>query len=339
MLTLCQACQVSPAEIVEPRDDPDEPYELCLDCHRRLITFSLRPREWYNLASIHSFYKFCLHDDFYEENGTATQSKKPVIDAELFPRPSLSDVSNSPDELLRYAFTRWQISNELIQSMKTFSSDVWLQTMASWLKQTQNTILIDTIFLLCGKVVGHHAAAFIRNSWEKYRNSALTKHDFSIWYGLCYAVAKCLPCEDGFAFVTEALSQVDDKDVYTHMHVLGWFETPLTLNWIEENIHIFHDQWGHLAALSKMDWQRVKKWLALGRPLSLVALDALKCCVTYNTRMLQEQKPRLVSPPNQQELDAVLLAYLAIDSVPRVGKRVTFLQENWDKLISVHEAG
>jgi hypothetical protein len=313
----CQACKRNPVEVIERTDDPNEPYELCNDCHQRLITLSLRPREWYNLVSVHGFYKHHLHDDFYDENGEAYQPRKAVIDVAQHPSPTLEEVANSPDELLNYAFTRWQIQDDLILAMKRHNPDVWLQVISRRLARTKNQAIIDTIFLVCGKVLGENAASFVRKSWEEYEQIAFT--------GLSYATAKCLPLEEGYTKVTNALAQMSDQKRCANMCVLSWFETPLTLDWIEDNIKTFGDSWGYLAASSKFDWQRAKKWLSVGRPLSLVALDALRSCVRHDTPLHREQRPRLIDPPDKPEFTAALEEYRKRDDVPRVKRRVSFL--------------
>lgn len=46
----CQGYNIRPIEVIEKWDDKIQPYELCKKCHKRLIAYSLRPIEWYNLA-------------------------------------------------------------------------------------------------------------------------------------------------------------------------------------------------------------------------------------------------------------------------------------------------
>ncbi|MCZ2740216.1 MULTISPECIES: hypothetical protein [Bacillus] len=71
--TLCEACQKNEMNVVEASDEPKQPYQLCHQCHERLLTYSLRPIEWYHLAVLHSPKQFLLHDDFYGEDGQAYQ--------------------------------------------------------------------------------------------------------------------------------------------------------------------------------------------------------------------------------------------------------------------------
>ncbi len=78
---LCEACQKNAMNVVENSDEPKQPYQLCHPCHKRLLNYSLRPIEWYNLAVLHSPKQFLLHDDFYGEDGQAFQLEDDVIDA------------------------------------------------------------------------------------------------------------------------------------------------------------------------------------------------------------------------------------------------------------------
>ncbi|WP_240503384.1 MULTISPECIES: hypothetical protein [Bacillus] len=57
---LCEACQKNEMNILEATDEPKQPYELCHQCHERLLSYSLRPIEWYNLAVLHSPKQFLL---------------------------------------------------------------------------------------------------------------------------------------------------------------------------------------------------------------------------------------------------------------------------------------
>ena len=83
---------------------------------------------------------------------------------------------------------------------------------------------------------------------------------------------------------------------------------------------------GVLAASSKFDWERAKKWLSLGRPLSLVALDALDWCVCSG------RKSPLMNPPSSKEFISTLEDYLNKDNVLRVREKVYKLLEFNQKL-------
>lgn len=79
--TLCEVCQKNEMNVVEGADEPKQAFQLCQQCYERLLTDSLRPIEWYNLAVLLSPKQFLLHDDFYGEDGQAFQLEEEVIDA------------------------------------------------------------------------------------------------------------------------------------------------------------------------------------------------------------------------------------------------------------------
>ncbi|WP_235354805.1 hypothetical protein NSQ10_09570 [Bacillus sp. FSL R5-0432] len=79
-------------DILEASDEPKQPYELCRQCHERLLTYSLRPIEGYNLAVLHSPKQFLLHDDFYGEDGQAFQLEEDVVITKSEKAPTLQAV-------------------------------------------------------------------------------------------------------------------------------------------------------------------------------------------------------------------------------------------------------
>lgn len=64
---LCEACKHDPVYKIEESDQANQPYKLCNQCHERLISLSLHPKEWYHLVMIHSPYKYYLHDSFMKK--------------------------------------------------------------------------------------------------------------------------------------------------------------------------------------------------------------------------------------------------------------------------------
>ena len=71
MSTKCQSCKKAPFEIEEATDESEERYKVCRNCLHRLMTHSLRPGEWYNLASIHGCWEPLLDEEYYNEDGIA----------------------------------------------------------------------------------------------------------------------------------------------------------------------------------------------------------------------------------------------------------------------------
>jgi hypothetical protein len=171
--------------------------------------------------------------------------------------------------------------------------------------------------------VGTDAEHWIREQWNNYHPEILLP--------LAEASAHCLPFEEGFERVVQALEGFSARELNTGCFALAHFRSPRTLEWIEAHQELAQtDTWGRLAALSRLSWPKAKQWLARGRPLSHVALAALQ---TYQrpdaTRLTKWYKPVLENPASVEEMNAVLEAYLERDSVPNVRNRVRSIQKQW----------
>jgi hypothetical protein len=317
MEKICEACEQAPGEIIEVPDDPKEPYRLCAGCHRRLTSHSLRPREWYNLGSIHGRLNDLLSDEFYDESdGTALQPEDEVVDAGLFPCPTLEEVSGSPKDLLTYLLTRREIHEGDVSALGSHSPESLLPVFSESLRGTASEVVAGRIFRLVGLTLGTRGAALVLDNWERFASTGA-------FGDLAFAASRCLPLEEGHAKVTAALSGMDLKERLISKNFLACFRTRLNLDWVEENVRPPIDiTWGPLVAASQFDWERARKWLSSGRPLSLVALDAL-----YSCGRGRREPPLLLNPPGSREFVSTLEEYLSRDNVPRVRKNVAFLLE------------
>jgi hypothetical protein len=124
------------------------------------------------------------------------------------------------------------------------------------------------------------------------------------------------------------------------MYTLGYFRSTETLDWIESNIaEPVTESWGYLAASSEVDWSRLQRWLLLGRPLSLVAIDTLRAIQRLPTKLLKEWQVQLADLPSKCELEEELAAYAIHDPVPRVRQRVDSIIKNYEQLNSPRRMG
>jgi hypothetical protein len=274
-----------------------------------------------------------LSEEYYnEKDGTALKPEDEVVDAESLSCPTFDEVVTSPERLLTYILTRshihknevfatWYIHKDLVSAMQRHSPDALRSVFSQRLTVVRNTDSIRAIFHLIGLTLGTKGAALVRDNWERF----VSTHAFS---GLAFAASRCLPLEEGHAKVTDILSRMDCRDRYINKGLLTFFETQLNLDWLEENAHSPVDiSWGSLAASSQFDWERAKKWLSLGRPLSLVALDALHLCACSS------RKPPLLNPPSSTEFISTLEDYLSKDNVPRVREQVSTLLKFRESLV------
>ncbi len=306
----CESCEHAAAEIVDPCDDAEEPYHLCSPCHRRLHARALRPIEWYNLAKRHGWYQFLLHDDFYEEDGTATQPTEDVETPSELPAPTFDAVVADPSFLLDYSITRWQFTKDLAEAWQVFDPARTLATLSERFAATKNAGIRARILEVCASALRESAADFVRYAWGDYPDSVPLS-------SLATASATCLPFREGFDRVVVALDALLPNRKRELMFCLGSFHSPDALDWIER--HVFPpatDAWGSLASVSSFDWSRAEQWLSQGRPLSHVALSALEAII--RPRPEGAYLPHLLQPPAEQTMRDVLSAYAARDPVPRV---------------------
>jgi len=323
--TYCEACESMPHTIVERCDDEDCPYRLCEACHDRLMTRALRPIEWYNLAKRHTWSQHLLHDDFYDEDGTASQPEHDVVDAALRPAPRLSDVAGEPEKLLDYSITRWHLDADTKHAWQAIPAEAVLAAISTRFTSTRNQNLRGTCLEVAALTQGYGGADFIRYCWGEYPSVDLVS--------LAQASAACLPFRDGFDRVTGALAQVEGSQKRDLMFALSYFRSAEALDWIEGAIfEPITESWGYLAAASDLDWQRIEAWFSTGRPLSLVAIDALGSIVRPMTLFLREHTPTLRDQPTPETFSSVLTDYIKRDPVPRVQQRVEGLLKHGNTL-------
>jgi hypothetical protein len=138
-------------------------------------------------------------------------------------------------------------------------------------------------------------------------------------------IIKKLDKKEAFELITSELIECEDKYLTEFMAPLNFLKYEPVLDWIEQNANrtknITQD-WGHLSASSNFTWQRAEKWLEMGRPLSLIALDATMFCTTRGERLnqslwMRELNPKLTDNPKLDKIANGLKDYLKKDSVPR----------------------
>lgn len=318
MSPLCQACERRPSSVVEPVDDPAEPYFVCEECHGRLLSRSLRPLEWFNLAKRHSWSRFLLHDDFYDNDGTASQPEEEVAAPVSLLTPSLDEASGSAESLLDYTITRWRIEDELVEKWKSLPVDEVLTVLHGRFAGTRNASVRSAV-LEVGSLVGTAAAELVQQAWKVYP-------DRVPYWSLVQATAACLPIEAGFARAERALAEMPEKSRRENFSALAHFKSQQALSWIEKNsFEPTTEAWGRLAAASSFTWDKATEWMSSGRPLNLIAVDALLAIADPRTPFLRALRPSLGAPPDEREMQQVLEAAAAADPVPRVKQRIASL--------------
>jgi len=148
--------------------------------------------------------------------------------------------------------------------------------------------------------------------------------------------ANTLDIDQAFKIISTEIDLCEDRYLYEYILALNFIRSDKTLNWIETSAHRIKSvggNWGHLAAISYFNWDRAEKWLSLGRPLSLVALDALIFCTTNGERLnqsllLRKLNPRLIDNPRPDIVANRLQKYLLTDNVHRTRTSVDSIINN-----------
>jgi hypothetical protein len=314
---LCEVCRQISVETIIESSDGRWPYRLCLSCAHRLITLSLRPLEWFHLAVLHGPHEHYLHDDFYSEEGEALQPKDRVVEPEKWPLPTIAQ--NDLAILIDYAVVRFYLSENdaILDKVRQHDATVLLDEIRRRLQILPSTEIEGNLYVICAYTLGHQAETLIRAAWQTYQRE--------IFWTLSFASSYCLPLDEGFGRVVEGLAKFSPKEVRSACGVLQYFHTERTLDWLELNIQLpITNHWGSLAASSGFSWERAVKWLDLGRPLSLVALDALTRCLNYEISHPASPREFLGHIPKDSML-LQLETYLKKDPAPRIKQSIAKL--------------
>lgn len=322
----CESCNISEIEVEELADEGQNPYRLCLACQDRLLNKALRPLEFFNLTSIHG-HGYYLHDDFYDyDTGEATQPDIEIIDAEKFPFPDFEQIKFDLNRLIDFSFVQYFTDNFVIKELQKLDKLEVLKRLTE--KVSYNRAINYKAYEIAGKIVGKTAKEWIKIEWANRQENELQI--------FAEAITKCLELEEAFEIITKELESKDDKFLSENVSAMLYFQSDKTLDWIEKvsvRIKNISSSWGQLAASSQFTWDRANKWLTIGRPLSLVALDSLIYCTTIGERLnqslwLRQLNPRLIDNPRPETIANKLRDYLAVDNVPRTKNAVETIIDN-----------
>ena len=313
----CQACLTSEVERTIDADAQAPPYLVCNACAHRLENLALRPLEWFRLAAIHGPLTFLLNDDFYDESGKADQNRIPVTQASLFPAPELRDCAGRLSTFLDFALTRWQLKAEVVGELKKYPPTDVLAAMAGLMTSRPIPWVQSRCFEIAARAIGLAAQEWVEVRWQ----TGVSPPTLS---SFLEAAAACLPRSD--RTVRAAILAVEaaaGRDISTTALTLTAFRSPVVLEWIEQRVTSpVSDRWGSIASRSAFSWPTAARWLKAGRPLSLVALDALRDVYRRPARGWPDRPTELGEPPDRSSLITLLDEVALRDAVPRVTKSV-----------------
>jgi len=322
----CESCNINDFEVEQLADEGHKPYRLCKPCLDRLLNKALRPLEFFNLAAIHG-HSFYLHDDFYDyETGEATQPDIEVLQPDKFPFPDFEQIKNNLNRLIDFAFVQYFTDDNVIKQLKGFDKSETLKTIDKKVKY--NTAINYKAYEVVSKVIGKEAKDWLKTEWANRKENELLI--------FAEAISKCFDFDEAFETLTNEIEGKDDKHLTENISALLYFQSDKTLDWIEKVIYRTNNissNWGTLAATSQFSWETADKWLNVGRPLSLVAIDALLFCTTTGNRQnqafwLQQHPPKLTDNPRPEIIANKLKDYLAKDNVPRTKNAINIIIDN-----------
>lgn len=317
----CESCKIREAQIEMPKNEGLEygiwdayevgsSYQLCMECCERLKNYALRPLEVFNLVAIHG-HVFYLHDDFYDyETGEAFQPHIEINDADMYPFPLFEEIKNNPNALIDYVFVQYFTEDEVIEQLEKFDKQLLLEIIKE--KVDYDSILKPKAYEIISKAIGSYAKSWAEEQWTNRKTNCV--------FYYAELLSCCLDPDMAFEIITKELEQYDNNQFNTNISALLYLKSEKTLDWLEnqtKRISNVTSDYGQLAASSEFSWQCCDKWLKIGRPLSLIALDALYLCTLQDyvgqSIWLQKLKPRLIGSIHKE----TLYSYLECDHVPR----------------------
>ena len=149
-------------------------------------------------------------------------------------------------------------------------------------------------------------------------------------------LAKTVDKDNAFLIISQEIDSCEGRYLNEYITALNFIRSDKVLDWIENNIHRTTNiglNWGHLAASSYLSWDRASKWLRSGRPLSLVALDAIMFCTTVDERLnqslwMRQIQPKLIDNPKPEIVAVRLQEHLQTDNIHRTKKTMNKILEN-----------
>jgi hypothetical protein len=307
-------------------------YLLCNSCKDHLERRALKPREWYNLAALHGWEQYELFDDFYDQDGVACAPETAFPVSSEPPALRLDEVEYDLDRLVAYCRTRWSLSEREYEALKRFPTE---SVLARCIELTEghnpDPTKVNLALRLAGRVLKDAAADFVRQVYTSPGRSIFE------W---AEAASVCLPPTEGFLKTIDELESLDSRQLYGLMGALAVFRSQAVIDWIEKNVpqQNVGDNWGRLAANSGLSWTRAQMWLAAGRPMSLVALDALSAMIPRHPGLTSaRQCPGLIGRPTNAGIQAALQRYLTFDDAPRAQRLCAYIANNLDVLASADE--
>jgi hypothetical protein len=187
----------------------------------------------------------------------------------LVPRPA--EQALTLDQVLALCFRQVVLRDEHYEALEQCPRDELSAAIARRLADGPSETIQSVCHDILRNVLQRDGAELFRAHFAELRMSAPIR-----WTA---TAAKCLPREEMLQLSWDMIASCDGLALKDAANALEHCRTPAALEWIERTIgqpKLVAQFWGELAAKSELTWPRAQRWIANGRPLSLVALDALQ---------------------------------------------------------------
>ncbi|MEK6702929.1 MAG: hypothetical protein AABZ53_11740 [Planctomycetota bacterium] len=260
---------------------------------------------------IHSAHEFLLHDDFYDDDGAADQPEASVVDAHLFPSPRLIDVRHSLSLLMDYCQSRHILREPELKAFGAFDPE-FVHT------EIERRLALPKFMHFQSDYVEIAAANPSKRTLTWYRG-LLNHQSRDGLYVLLHAGSGLLPAGEVFDHGVRGAASAPIALRRDWASTLAKTRDPRFFAWLESNLsEPITSTWGWSAAVAGVEWPQLQEWLARGRPLSLVAIDALHRYFVWPPKPLIVVPGSLRSEQARLDIGAVLRDYAMRDPVHRV---------------------
>lgn len=182
--------------------------------------------------------------------------------------------------------------------------------------------------------------ALDRLNWPAARPDAPAPY-FALPFAFRYALVDSVQSELLLKFVLKLMDRLPPAKLAGNvLHALTPFEDERVLDWMESHAaEPITYEWGTAAAVSKITWERITRWLDRGRPLSLIALDAMKNCRGFDAKdpemsgVFKVVAPKILRPASQKKMRKRLEKYLQKDGDPNVKRKVAVIIDHLPQLV------
>lgn len=328
----CEACRTKAIDLVDADRDSHLPYRLCAACYARLLSRSLRPLEYFHLVARHGHERE-LRDDFYDDHGRACQPQIPLHPDSTLAFPGLPNLRGNLSALVDFAIVKWWYPETVTAYLQAFSEPEILRELDRRL--SENPHHLERSLAIVAATLGRAGAQWVRERFQNY-----TGETPSIFAN---ALAVCLPPPQGFTLMAKRLAQEDAVGLVKNISAWYPFNDAQVLAWIEKHrdkmVNI-SSEYGSVCAANQFSWPVAEKWLRRGRPLSIIALDALLACGTtpdkiHRSYYLRQQPPHLLDPASEPQMNQVLDDYQRTDPVHRVKQTIAAIKKEWKDILKM----